>query len=183
MLRIMRLLTVPLICAAIIFGAAPAKAQDDRLRIIQNHIPAAVRIGSGEYTYFLMRIYQATLYAPQNYKPGSAPLALVLHYYHDLKGEKIAKASVNEMRKQGFDDEIKLAAWYKQMAEIFPDVAKGTELTGILKENGHTVFYRAGKRIGTVKDTGFGQQFFKIWLGEKTTAPRLRQQLLAGAQK
>lgn len=182
MLKIIHLLTIPLLCV-IIFIAQPANATDKHLRIIHTYIPDAVQIGTGEYKYFLMRIYQATLYALRNQQAGSPPLAMVLHYHHNLKGEKIAKASVNEIRKQGFRDEIKLAAWYKQMSEIFPDVEKGTELTGIFQENGNTVFYHADKKIGIIKDTDFGQYFFRIWLGEKTTAPQLRQQLLAGVKK
>ncbi len=157
-----------------IFIAAPAHAE----AFIKNYIPEAKITGSDRYTYMLFDIYDATLYAPKGQWEDNKPFALSLKYLRSLKGEKIAARSAEEMRKQGFKDEIKLAGWYSQMNEIFPNVTKGTNLTGVLLPNKETVFYKDNKRIGTIKDPEFGKWFFGIWLAHNTTAPTLRQNLI-----
>ena len=67
------------------------------------------------------------------------------------------------------------------MAAIFPDVTAGTCLTGVYDAHGATVFYLSGKMIGHIDDPEFGKRFFAIWLGDKTSQPALRAQLLGGA--
>ncbi len=180
MFKKINLFAVLIVLCIYSFSAKDVRAEDVAATI-GRHVPQAAVTGSGEYRYFLMSIYQATLYAPDGDWSGESPFALVLHYHRNLKGERIAKASVDQIRKQGYTDEVRLAAWYNQMAGIFPDVAEGDEIVGILKQNGETVFYHAGQQIGHVRDHEFGQRFFDIWLGHQTTAPHLRRQLLAGS--
>ena len=101
-----------------------------------------------------------------------------LSYLRNLDGEKIADRSIEEMRAQGFNDEIKLAAWHTQIRRIFPDVNDGTTLSGVYTKNQETIFYKNGSEIGRIKDPEFGQAFFNIWLSTDTSEPDLRAQLL-----
>jgi len=136
-------------------------------------------VGEGRMTYLTMDIYDATLYAPHGRLSGERPLALSLTYLRSLRGARIADRTVEEMRQQGFHDELTLAAWHNTLQTIFPDVGNGTTLTGVLKEDGTTVFYRNGTEIGQISDSRFGPKFFSIWLSPKTSDPDLRRQLLA----
>lgn len=140
-------------------------------------IPDAGIKGQARMRYLMMDIYDATLYSMEG-KSLHRPLALSLTYHRKLDGERIARRSVEEIRGQGYSNELKLAAWYKQLREIFPDVTKNVTLTGILLKNGHTVFYRDGREIGRITDTEFGPKFFDIWLGPKTSDPSFRTRLI-----
>ena len=64
------------------------------------------------------------------------------------------------------------------MTDIFPDVSEGDVITGIATKENKSLFYLNGTLIGTVDDKAFTNQFFAIWLSEKTSEPELRQALL-----
>lgn len=135
-------------------------------------------VGQGRLTYMFWDVYDATLYAPQGTWQEDDSFALKLSYRIKIDGVKIADRSVQEMRKQGFSNELKLAAWHGQMRKIFPDVSRGTRLTGIVNDQGETVFYHDNKGVGRITDPEFARAFFGIWLHEHTTRPKLRRQLL-----
>ncbi len=64
------------------------------------------------------------------------------------------------------------------MKQVFPDVDKTTQLTGLYVPGQPTRFLRNGTTIGEITDPAFGPAFFAIWLHPKTTAPKLRTALL-----
>ena len=106
------------------------------------------------------------------------PFALKLSYLREIEGKKIADRSIEEMRDQGIQDEVKLATWHSQMRNIFPDVDAGINLTGISTDKGEAVFYKDNLEIGRISDPQFSKAFFDIWLNEQTSAPDLRRKLL-----
>lgn len=147
-------------------------------KAIEGYVPDAEKVGSARLQYVLWKVYDATLFAPDGQWRDNAPFALNLEYLMKLEGEEIAKRSVKEMREQGFDDAAKLEQWLVQMRTIFPDVEKGTEITGVVDNERVTRFFSDDQLIGQIEDPEFGKRFFDIWLGEKTTQPELRKQLL-----
>lgn len=160
--------------ALAVLGITPAYAMD----YINVHVPDAKVVGEGRLKVLLFDVYDAALYAPGGIWQANGPYALHLKYLRDIEGRKIADRSVEEMRRQGLSDEVKLATWHKQMREIFPAVSEGTELTGVLTQSGQTIFYEDGHEIGRVRDSDFGSAFFGIWLRDNTSAPDLRRKLL-----
>ncbi|WP_293950436.1 chalcone isomerase family protein [Sneathiella sp.] len=159
---------------ALLLSAGLVRADD----IINQTVPDARMVGQGVLSYAFWDIYEATLYAPGGKWDPSRPFALSIDYFRALDGRAIADRSVQEMRNQGFTDEVRLAAWHGQMATIFPDVQKGTRLTAIHMPGAETDFYQDGRAIGTIRDAEFGRRFFAIWLAENTSEPGLRQALL-----
>lgn len=141
-------------------------------------VPDASIVGRGVLSYAFWDIYEATLYAPKGHWEPTLPFALSLKYFRTIDGKDIADRSVQEMRSQGFNDEIKLAAWHTQMKAIFPDVNDGTVLTAIHIPGKQTTFYKGTETIGVIKGDDFGKSFFGIWLAEKTSEPTLRRALL-----
>ena len=141
-------------------------------------VPEASVVGRGKLSYAFWDIYEATLYAPKGRFDPTKSFALTIKYYHSIKGHDIANKSVEEMRKQGFMNEIKLAAWNTQLKSIFPDVKSGTILSAIYLPGQHTVFYEDNRVIGTVKGDDFAYLFFGIWLSDKSSKPELRRRLL-----
>jgi hypothetical protein len=139
-------------------------------------------IGEARMQVLFWDIYDARLLAPEGRLEAGEPFALSLTYLRDLEGEKIAARSIEEMRKQGLDDEAALARWYRSLVEIIPDVGESDEIVGFAAADGSTRFYLDGQLIGEVWEPEFTRAFFDIWLGEKSSEPRLRDQLLGDIQ-
>jgi len=155
-------------------NVAPAFALD----YIEKNIPDAKTVGEGRMTYILWDVYDAKLFAPKGQFDDQKPFALSLTYLRNIEGKKIADSSVEEIRRLGFKDEVRLATWHTQMRDIFPDVAEGVRLTGLYNENGESVFFKNGIEVGRIKDQEFGSYFFNIWFDKDTRAPDLRANLL-----
>lgn len=162
------------ICFLAILGVTPAYAIEQ----IAQYVPQAKKVGYGRLTVMFWDVYDASLYAPNGRWEENKPFALQLSYLRDIPGEKIADRSVEEIRHQGFQDEVRLADWHAQMIKIFPDVDKNTSLIGVYTGTGETLFFNGSKEIGHINDAEFGKYFFDIWLGKKTRAPELRLRLL-----
>ena len=92
--------------------------------------------GSAEMTWYGLALYGATLWVGGSQQAGAigdaTPLALSLQYRRDIPGERIVRASVDEMRRLGASGEA-LGAWEADMRRIFPDVRKGDTLTGAVQ--------------------------------------------------
>jgi len=145
---------------------------------VQKYVKNAEKSDTARLKYMIWNVYDATLFTSNGAFKADKPFALQLEYLVDLKGAKIAERSIVEMRKQGFNDEEKLSIWEKQLKEIFPDVDKGSSITGIRDAKGNTIFYKNNSEIGQIKNPEFTQSFFDIWLSPKTSEPEMRQQLL-----
>ncbi len=138
--------------------------------------------GEGKLTWFGLRVYDARLYVPERglnlTDLDAQPFALELTYARKLAGRAIAERTREEMEKLGAGSEEQRAAWLREMIRIFPDVSAGHALTGIHLAHGATRFYSDGRPIGAIDDPAFGRAFFAIWLDARTSAPKLRTDLL-----
>ncbi len=136
--------------------------------------------GSGELTWFGLRVYRATLWTTNaSSDPPRAPLALSLEYRREIKGARIARTSIEEMRRLGAPDEA-LARWGERLVTLFPDVTAGDKLTGVYLPSGATRFYFHDRALGEITDPEFAPYFFGIWLDERTRAPEVREALMRG---
>lgn len=135
-------------------------------------------VGTARMRYLMWNIYDATLLAPNGQWQQAQPFGLRLTYLRNLDGKAIAKRSIVEIRQQGFTNESQLAQWEAALKALIPNVRKGDELFGLKLANGHTQFFHDQTYLGSVADPEFSQWFFNIWLGDKTSEPQLRQQLL-----
>lgn len=148
------------------------------VEVALSFVPSPAVVGRGVLSYAFWDVYEATLYAPRGQWDPLKPFALSIEYYHAIDGKDIADRSVQEMRHQGYTDEVKLAAWNAQMKEIFPNVKKGTVFSAVYIPGKETIFYNGNQVIGIIKGDDFGRSFFDIWLNEKTSEPTLRRALL-----
>jgi hypothetical protein len=145
---------------------------------IQKEVPDSKLLGSGHHYHFIWHLYDAELYTTSDTLSFEEPFALRLIYQRKLYGKRIADQAVEELTDLGFDDTEKLADWHKQMLALFPDVEDGTSITGIYNPGKPTAFYKNHEKLGTVEDPAFGKWFFAIWLDEKTSASKLRKNLI-----
>jgi hypothetical protein len=153
---------------------------------IAQEIAEARLIGEGQFRWFGFKVYDAQLWAGsidfQASSRGTEKFALDFRYALSLQGEKIAQSGIREIEKLGFGTPQQRQRWLHDMEDCFPDVETGTHLTGIFKPGIGASFYRDGGKTCDVHDAEFGTAFFAIWLDPRTTAGKLREQLLAHVQ-
>ncbi|WP_395823943.1 chalcone isomerase family protein [Collimonas sp.] len=154
---------------------------------IEQAIPEARLAGQGSFRWFGLLIYDAQFWVgSQDYQasnPDTAPFALDLEYARSLNGEKIAEASIEEIKKIGGFSDASYDRWLLQMKGVFKNVVKGTHITGVFIPNYGARFFYDGKALGEIADLQFAHAFFSIWLSPKTSAPALRKKLLANAEQ
>ncbi|MES3022346.1 MAG: chalcone isomerase family protein [Pseudomonadota bacterium] len=163
---------------ALMFGIGAAQAAPAH---IEAHLPQARLSGSGAFTWFALKIYDAELWVGDKGYQAGLPFALDLRYARKLDGKKIAEASVEQMEKLGVGTDTQRAAWLREMTALFPNVKEGDRITGVNLPGEGARFYLDGKVLGTVSDPAFARAFFAIWLDPATTARGLRGALLKGA--
>lgn len=137
-------------------------------------------IGKGIYRWFGLKVYDAQLSspAPKGAAWQDSLLLLELTYARNLEGKAIAKASREEMIKQGRFSDAQLEGWEQLMQKAFPDVKAGDRLSGRFLPNKGISFALNGRKTMDIDDASFADGFMAIWLGSKTSAPALREQLL-----
>lgn len=139
-------------------------------------------IGQGEYKWFVLSIYEAKLWGSSSDKLYSGPLLLELRYQRDFKGKDIVRQSEKELLNTGINDSI-IKEWRETLLAIFPDIKEGDRiLASFDPANGITFFLNSTKELGQIRDLNFSKSFMDIWLGEKTSAPVLRDKLLGKVQ-
>ncbi len=148
------------------------------VNFIKPFVPAPEQVGKGTLKFTFIKIYDALLYAPNGVWDNNKPFALQLQYAVPIKSNRITQQTIAEIEKQGVTDTQKLALWTEKLAAIYPDVRDGISLTGVYTATGDTVFFKNDTPIGTIQDAEFSRLFFDIWLGQNTSAPKLRRALL-----
>jgi hypothetical protein len=73
--------------------------------------------------------------------------------------------------------------WQAQLTAALPDIRRGDRLAGVHRPGQGVSFFHNGRLTGEVADATFARLFFAIWLGEATSAPELRQALIAGTTR
>jgi hypothetical protein len=149
---------------------------------VQNEIADARLAGQGSFSWYGMKIYDAYLWSDRNAYRPDAPMdnkfILELVYARELQGEHIAESSISEIRTLGFGTPDQHEVWLKMMKAVFPDVRQGTRLSGVYLPYQGARFYLDGRLLNEIADPEFAHAFFAIWLDERTSAGRLRIQLL-----
>ncbi|MFK7992839.1 MAG: chalcone isomerase family protein [Granulosicoccus sp.] len=147
------------------------------------HLDDPQLVGEARFKVMFWDVFDASLYANSGRYNTTQPFALSLRYLRPLEGKKIVAKSMEEIRKQRPEaSPEQLARWERELLGIIPDVSKGTAITGVRTNDGHTLFYFGDDAIGSINDTEFTNAFFDIWLGGKTSDPRFRYRLLGGGQ-
>lgn len=131
--------------------------------------------GLGRLNFWGFHVYDANLY--RGATKDSQEFALELKYQRSLSGEAIASRTAEEMKNLGVAD-VQSASWGKELANILPNVEPGQTIAAIYIPKQGTTFFYEGKKISQIQGADFAKAFFGIWLDTKTSAPKLRADLL-----
>lgn len=171
----------------LVLGAPAAANPAGAPQAVTEVLSSARLSGSGRFTWFGLKIYEARLWIgsegidPSRFAEGA--FALELQYARALEGKAIAASSFEEIEKLGIGSEAQRNRWRDAMLRLFPNVTENDRLVGIHKPGHNVSFVFNDRPIGTIEDPSFGPAFFAIWLDPKTRAPGLRQAMLAGASR
>ncbi len=158
--------------------ACPANAQDPLAAAIAAEAPGLNIRGTGTFRWLGLEIYTATLWTRDRAPDPSQPFALSLRYARSIKGTAIAARSIEEIEKLGVASPAQIRDWHEAMGRLFPEVSKGTVLTGLNLPGKGAKFFHDGRPLGEIAGPEFARAFFSIWLDPKTSAPALRTALI-----
>lgn len=138
-------------------------------------------VGEGQFSYLFWDLYQARLATSDgqflNYQQNK-PLLLELTYQRDISKADFVEATLDQWKAQQGSLQQRHRDWAVQLDKLWRDVKEGDRLACLLRADGLVEFSFNGQPLGLVEDPAFGAEFLDIWLGEKTTAPKLRVALL-----
>ncbi len=165
-------------------ATAPVMGPDDMRAELNEVLPGYRLIGKQRLTYWGFQVYDARLWALPGFKKdniASQPFALELAYLRDFDAIDVAERSITEMRRSATISEAQAKTWIAEMVRVYPDFKKGDRVTGINRPGMGAAYLVNGKSTGEIRDVEFARLFFGIWLSPKTSEPKLRSALLAGA--
>ncbi|MCB2017493.1 MAG: chalcone isomerase family protein [Hydrogenophaga sp.] len=142
--------------------------------------------GRSLYRYWGFEVYVASLYAAPTFvaeRFEQERFALELQYRRAFRGEDIAQRSIEEMQDISPLPPEQTGVWLATMKRLFPDVSPGDRLLGVYRPGGGASFYLNGQPRGSIDDPVFAARFFGIWLSPRTSAPQLREALIAATPR
>lgn len=142
--------------------------------------------GQSLFRYWGFEVYVASLYTEADFSAeryAQQRFALELQYRRNFKGSDISQRSIDEMQGIAPLTPQQSADWKAAMDRVFPDVAPGDRLLGVHQPGGGARFFHNGRLRGSIDDPLFAERFFGIWLSPRTSAPKLREALIAGAAR
>jgi hypothetical protein len=184
------------LCAGAALAQSPASGANTPATIVADADPSDVRpelkealpqgrlIGKGRLTVWGFQVYDARLWVLTGFGPASyasQPLALELAYLRAFDAVDVADRSLQEMRRSVAISDAQATQWKAEMLRVIPDVKKGARIMGVHRPGVGAAFWVNGKANGEIRDAEFAKLFFGIWLSPKTSEPKLRDMLLAGA--
>ena len=147
-------------------------------------LPQHRLVGKGRLTVWGFQVYDARLWALPGFKPDNLsahPFALELAYLRNFSSKDTAERSISEMRRSAVISDSQANTWLAELQRVIPDIKKGDRVMGIHRQDVGAQFLVNGKASGEIRDAEFARLFFGIWLSPKTSEPKLRAALLAGA--
>jgi len=177
----LRIFTVVLASCA---GAAIAAAQSPLpAPLVAEGFPAQ-RVGGGLLTWFGLDIYEAALWTPDGTFSGNyteEPVAFTLAYRRSFSRDRLIAITRTAWRELALASDEQQRRWSQELATIWIDVRKGSNMTTLVLPSGETRFYDAERLLGRIEDPAFGPAFLRIWLDArvaKTALGDLRADLL-----
>jgi hypothetical protein len=162
----------------VLFGLFTMQAVANPPQEIDDQFTSEQPLGTGQLSWLMFDAYTAELWCDAGKWSYAVPFALRLKYEMDFSKQDLIQRTFKEM-----DAQQKLTAQERKtlkraLEASFPDVAENDTITAVYQPNGVTTFYHNGEETGTITDKHLSQRFFDIWLGAKTSEPKLRKKLL-----
>ena len=135
-------------------------------------------IGESTLKVLMWEVYDLRLFTDGTPFSWSNKFMLEFDYSRELKKESVIDASLKEFKLQPDVTDKDIKAWEVYLEQVIQPVQKGTKASVMWVPEGQIVFNYEGSPTSTIENEDFARAFLNIWLGEKTSRPKLRSQLL-----
>ena len=135
-------------------------------------------IGQGTLKVLMWEVYDLRLFTDGTPFSWSNKFMLEFDYSRELKKESVIDASLKEFKLQPNVSDKDIKAWEVYLEQVIQPVQKGTKASVMWVPEGQIIFDYEGSPPSTIENENFARAFLNIWLGEKTSRPKLRSQLL-----
>ncbi len=141
-----------------------------------------------KFTYFKLKVYDINLCNNQSQQVNyqnlySQDFALVIQYNINIKGQKFAESSMEEIARYYKLNDAERKNYYDQLLKIFVDVKPKDQIAAVYQASGVTTFYHNRKETGRIVDKNFSKIFLDIWLHPQAHYADMRDDLLGGGKK
>ena len=136
-------------------------------------------IGEGTLKVLMWEVYNLRLFTNGAPFSWNNKFTLEFDYSRELKKESVIDASLKEFKLQPNVTDKDIKNWEKYLEQVIQPVQKGSKATVQWVPEGQIIFHYVGSKPTTIKNKEFAQAFLNIWLGEKTSRPKLRSLLLS----
>ena len=135
-------------------------------------------IGEGTLKVLMWEVYDLRLFTDGTPFSWKNKFMLEFDYSRELKKENVIDASLEEFKLQPNVSDKDIKAWELYLEQVIQPVQKGTKASVMWVPEGQIIFDYEGSPPSIIKNEDFARAFLNIWLGEKTSRPKLRSQLL-----
>ena len=135
-------------------------------------------IGEGTLKVLMWEVYDLRLLTDGTPFSWNNKFILEFDYSRELKKESVIDASLKEFKLQPNVSDKDIKAWEVYLEQVIQPVQKGTKASVMWVPDGQIIFHYEGSKPTTIKNEKFARAFLNIWLGEKTSRPKLRNKLL-----
>ncbi|MBL6774360.1 MAG: chalcone isomerase family protein [Candidatus Puniceispirillum sp.] len=140
--------------------------------------PDLQKVGTGVLKVFFMDIYILTLHSKERDYQVSDHFALEFNYKKSVSKKTIIDASIDELSKAPSVGSVELKAWKKILEKGISDMQAGEKASVVFSKSGNVEFWSENRQPISFQDLKFAKNFAAIWLGPKTSYPKLRLALL-----
>ena len=163
------------VMVAMLYLIAPTTLSDVHAPLAFNDVQL---VGSARLSVLFWDVYDVQLFTNTGRYDPDQPFLLSIRYLREVTGEDIAERSIAEMKANDAIEATSLAQWTEQLQGLFPDVSKGDQIQGVYDPLEGATFFHNETHLGVISDLQLSRRFFDIWLGERTSKPEIRKQLL-----
>ncbi|GAA0788621.1 MULTISPECIES: chalcone isomerase family protein [Pseudomonadati] len=144
-----------------------------------NSMPSKlIKVGEADMNVLWFDVYLAKLYSVDGiYQPRRFPLMLDIEYHRDISAQELIDATIEQWQENGISA-AEINTIKSHLMSAWPDVKQNDRLSFIIHNEQQAEFLFNDKPFYQLADQRFSDAFIGIWLSEKTTHPKLRQQLI-----
>ena len=169
-----KLLIKLLLSSMLIYSSNPAVAAG----LWRSNFPAATLVGSGVLKVFFMDIYKIRLYSGSGRYSSQGDFILEFEYLTAVSKDTIIDASIKELSRLTVVNPKQEELWKKILNRGIVDMGAGEIASVSFLKSGETIFESPNGVPLSFDAPKFKSQFSSIWLGEGTSYPELRKDLL-----
>lgn len=164
---------------ALLWCSAPANA--DMLRYVPEISPtikAMEPYGMGSYTFFIIDVFDITLWTDAESWSYDRPFALSMTYKIDIDQNDLVDHTADQMLQLGLMNTMQLDRYKKLLARAYPSIQEKDRFTALYLPGKGARFYLNGQLFNEINDMLFAKAFFDLWLSQRAGSPELRDMLL-----